>query len=447
MYDMTSNRLPAPYELNQSLGNNYAPNTSYTPSTSNALTYAKGGRTLKHKGMTAVHMNPHEIRIMDHLQGITEHGPNGVKMFPHLEDIFKNQHIVEAIHRHAHTHRAHHAHGGYTAPMQHLSQGGRNGDTELAMIGPRTEHLFNSLAGYPTKNPYTGHPEYFSIGPALSSMGNIFKGGASALGRGVGALGGALGRGAGALGGMLGRGANIAAPMIKNAATGAGNFLNQNQGAIKDFASGAAQHVMPLVQQTLNNKLGEDWGGLAGGMAQHAQDTYLPNNPESVWNQLGSAGGAAFNKYNQGYNPQEAAGYGINQFGQDIGGGVGAGLSSFGQGLSSGQDYRTAARQGGQDTYNYMGGNQGVRNSVRNVGNNLIQGGLSGGRQAAGNEMNNYMQRMMPRPQAANQQYGQQGQQNYGRQSQQGQQGYGQQNQQGYNPYEEENPYQNQYYG
>lgn len=382
MYDMTQNRIPAPYELNQQ---------SAMPSTSNALAYARGGRAAKHKGMTTVHMNPHEIRILDHLQGMTEHGPGGVKTFPHLEEIFKNRHIVESIHRHGHNHRAHHAYGGYTPAMQRLSQGGRNGDTELAMIGPRTEHLFNSLAGHPTRNPNTGHPEYFSIGPALSGMWNTFKGPASNfLKSGASSLGNLASSAASG----IGRAASAAAPHIKNAASAAAPYAQQ-------IAQAAAPTLLSMGTEALGNKFG-NMGQMAGNVMSQGVQSALGELPEDANPYAVAAGqgiGRAAEGMRGGYSPSQAFGQGLQHFGSQIGGGAGNSLGEAGQSLEQGQNWGQAARSGLNRGFNELGGRQGMYESAGNIARGLGQGGFGGARQAAGNEMNNYMQRMMPRPQ------------------------------------------------
>lgn len=148
MYHLNST-LPAPYELNSSM------NTPPTPM------MAKGGRAKHHKILA--HFNPKELHVMDHLQGHTERCPKtGLRSYSHLEELLKNPHIVGTVHRHAH--RQHHAMGGDIAQLE---QGGRHGDTEMALIGPHTNHLFHQLAGRSTINPNTGHPEFWSMSSVL----------------------------------------------------------------------------------------------------------------------------------------------------------------------------------------------------------------------------------------------------------------------------------------
>lgn len=353
-----NNRMPAPYELNN---NSTLPQGSYL---------AKGGRASKgHKGMAKVHMNRNELNILDHWQGGPEHGPEGVKTYSHLEEILKNPHIIRSVHHHAQRH--HHASGG----IEHLREGGRYGDNEIAMIGPNTQRLFNHLAGGSTRNPNTGLPEYWSIGPALSGIS--------------GALGGAFSK----LPGMFSSAARAAAPALQNVASTAKNVLGSDQ--FKNFATGALQATQPLIQQQLDKHLGQDWGGVAGAIGQTAQNQYLgQGDPNSVWNQAGQAAGTSINKYNQGYTPQQAAGYGMNQFGQDMGGNYGQALQGVGNAMSQGQGMSGYRMPNRQDMYNSMN-SQGMRDAVQDIGTNMIRGGWGGGQQAARNQMNQYMPQYM----------------------------------------------------
>lgn len=425
--------LPAPYELNNMalLGN---------PSSGSSGQYlAKGGKASKgHKGMTKVHMNRHETNILDHLQGGAEHGPGGIKGYSHLEELLKNPHIVRNVHHHAQRH--HHAEGG----IERLREGGRFGDNEIALIGPNTERLFNELAGHPTNNPNTGHPEYWSIGPALSGLGG-------ALGSGMSKFGGMLGNFGRTAATGMGNAARAAAPVLQQAATGAKNVLGSDQ--FKNVASGVLNATQPLIQQQLDKHLGQDWGGVAGNIGQTAQNQYLgQGDPNSAWNQLGQAAGTSINKYSQGSTPQQAAGYGMSQFGQDMGGNMGQVAQGFGNAMSQGQgNYQMPSRQ---DMYNSFNG-QNSRNAVQDIGNNLIQGGWGGGQQAARNQMNQGMQRAMQgntmsgqgSQQSSRNQYMQpQYMQSFARPSNMNSpnQGYGMQNRydpynQNYNPMEEDN--------
>lgn len=356
MYNMTQNtmpqNLPAPYELN----------------TPQVQSYSRGGSTARHKGLEAAHVSPHELSIMDHLQGGAKIDKDGVRSYGPLEALIKNPHIVHSIHRHHHHNRKHHAYGGYTPSMEHLREGGRNGDTELAMIGPHTHHLFNQLAGHATRNPITGHPEYFDIGGALSGLWDTVKGfGAPIMN---------------AIGGMFG-----SAPE-----------------AIKQVAQSAAPALIPMAQQYLGDK-GGALGQMAGQMLPGMADKFLgpqSQNMNPMYQNLGQSIGRGAQSYAGGASPQQAFGQGVQNFGNQMGGGFGNAIQEAGQSFGQGNGFSESMRRGAQRGFNEMGGRQGLYNTARNIGMGGLTGGMNGARQAAGNEMNQYAQRMMPRP--ANQQ-------------------------------------------
>lgn len=362
---MTQNRLPAPYELNN------AP----SPMAASPQYLARGGRTGRSR-MIKVHMNPHELQILDHLQGKAEYGPNGIKRYPGLEDLLKNHHIVQNVHHHA---RQHHAQGGLTPAMEHLRAGGRFGDTQLAEIGPHTHGLFNELAGHPTRNPYTGHPEYFSLGGALSGLWNTIKGAGSGLLNTVKGVGSSL------LGGLTGGG-------------GASD-------ALKGIAQAAAPTLLPMAQQALGNRFG-DMGQMAGNMLSQGAQSYLgqpSENSNPYYSAIGQSLGKAAQGYGSGMGASQAFGQGLQNFGSQMGGGFGNALSDAGQSLGQGNSWRNAARAGAQRGYNELGGRQGLYNAAGNIGQGLMRGGFGGAQHAARGQMGQYMNKFLPQP--ANQDY------------------------------------------
>ena len=318
MYHLNST-LPAPYELN-------APSPMMT-----AL--ARGGK-VKHRKVIA-HFNPKELHILDHLQGHQERDhKTGLRSYSHLEELLKNPHIIGSIHRHtAH----HHAQGG-GAYLHHLREGGRHGDTELALIGPHTHHLFNQLAHGSTINPHTGHPEYWSLGGILGGIGSALKSGASTIGKGISSA------------------AKSAAPMLSNLASGAlkaGKAIAPHLGTLATTlgpvaAQMAMQKFMPQEQQS-------------GEAQQPAQEQEF--NPENMINMLpesfrglGQAGLRAFNAYRGGASPQQAFGQGLSQFGGGFGGTLGNAMQGFGSALEKGQDIRAGLGQAAQRVGQGYGG-------------------------------------------------------------------------------------------
>jgi len=371
MYNMTQNRLPAPYELNQ----------PQVPMASAPQSFAKGGRPGRHhKGMTAAHMSPKELHILDHLQGGPKFGHEGIREYSHLEELLKNPHIVQSVHRHAHHHRQRHAHGGLTPSMEHLRQGGRFGDSELALIGPHTHHLFNQLAGHVTRNPNTGHPEYFSLGGALSGLWDVIKPIAAPIMDVI---------------------KPIAAPIMNMISGGGGSGGAGGGGsAISDTLKAAAPGLLNMGQQFLGDKFG-DMGRTAGGMLSQGIQSRLGSPSENAnpyASALGGSLGRAAESYGRGTGASQAFGQGLNDFGSQVGGGFGNAMAESGRGLMQGQGWGESARRGARRGYDELGGQEGLRSAAGNIGQGLMNGGFGGAREAMGNQMNQYMQRALPRP-------------------------------------------------
>ena len=115
--------------------------------------------------------------------------------------------------------------------------------------------------------------------------------------------------------------------------------------------------------------------------------------------------GRAAEAYRGGANPSEAFGQGLNNFGSQMGGGIGNALAQSGQSLSQGHGWGESARRGAQRGYNELGGEEGLREAAGHIGQGLMQGGFGGAREAAGRQMSHFAQRALPRP--ANQGYDQ----------------------------------------
>jgi hypothetical protein len=397
MYHLNSS-LPAPYELNSS-PNYYAAPPSEMPA------LAKGGRA-KHRKVLA-HFNPRELQVMDHLQGHTERCPKtGLKSYSHLEELLKNPHIVGSIHRHS---REHHAMGG---DIHQLAEGGRHGDTEMALIGPHTHNLFHQLAGRSTTNPNTGHPEFWSLGGALGGLGGALKGAAGAAGRGLSSAAQAAGRGAQALG---------------SSALAAGRAASPHLGeAFSKFAPMAAQFGTQYLANRLSGAPQEPFN----------PEDYVDMLPESMQG-LARAGAGAYNARRGGANMQQSLGQGLSQFGQGFGGpmgdamqgfggamgrgqnlreGVGSAMSRVGQGYGGalGQSLQGAGQSFGRGQnigqslghglsrgYQDMGGREGLMNSSANILRGYgAQGGMRG---AAQREGQRYMQKALPQYQPQDQ--------------------------------------------
>jgi hypothetical protein len=316
MYHLNSS-LPAPYELNNSMPQ--------------IQSFARGGRA-KHKKVIA-HFSPQELHVMDHLQGHQERCPKtGLRSYSHLEEILKNPHILGTVHKHTHEHRQRHARGG---EIEHLRRGGRNGDTELALIGPHTHHLLHQLAGGSTTNPHTGHPEFWSLGSVLGGLGSALKGAASTVGKGISSA------------------AKAAAPFAQKAFS----TIGQGAKALGTHALSAAKAAAPHIGTALTTiaplaaQFGQQY--LANKLQGNPQDEDQGFNPENYINMLpesmqglAQAGLGAYNSFRGGASPEQAFGQGLSQFGQQVGGNVGNAMQGFGGALGQGKDIRSALGSG-----------------------------------------------------------------------------------------------------
>ena len=332
------------------------------------MAFAHGGHVGTKRGkMVMAHFSKHELNDLDHLQGKVEKCPRtGMRSYSHLEEILKNPHILANVHHHTAEHHrdmgghmggmpmAHYAEGGMPMshyagggmPMMHYSHGGHanyhdgqlnhmanegvHGDTELALIGPHTNHVFNQLAtGGCVTNPHTGHPQYWSLGGLLGGLGSAIKGGASALGRGAMAAGRAAATHAGTLGRGMVSAAKAAAP------------------AVGAFGKAAMPYAMEALKPQLA-KLGSA-GGVNLGELAHAGigaigDTAFDkmsgpggpmNNPNA--HAMGSGFGKALESKTNGGNWGESVGQGLHHAGSQMEGTRGAALRGTGMGLASGE--------------------------------------------------------------------------------------------------------------
>lgn len=347
MYHLNS-QLPAPYELQNQMGQ--------MPQQQSQM-MARGGRARHHK-MILAHGNPHELDILDHLQGGKVECPKtGLRSYPHLEEILKNPHIKANVHHHA---MQHHAAGGHAVPeLQHLAHAGRHGDSEMFLMGPHTHHIFNQLAGHATRNPHTGHPEYWSLGGALGGLWNGIKG-------------------------------------------AAGHAWN----GIKGIGKAAAPALINMGQSYLNNKFGDKFGGLAktginalGGYAKSALDNGGEQNP--IHQAIGEGLGRGAQALQGGASASQAFGQGMQHAGQQFGGGgLGSAMQGMGSGLAQGQGFGEAMKQGANQGFQGMGGNQGMMDAAKNI---ISSYGKPGGMQGAlGQQMQQIGNRALPSSEGMN---------------------------------------------
>lgn len=328
--------------------------------------YAHGGR-IKRGKMVIAHMSPHELNILDHLQGKIEKCPrSGMRSYTHLEEILKNPHLLASVHHHArehhakhgHQHAEHHAHGGnvghhdyHNSHLNHLAAGGVHGDSELALIGPHTKHVFDQLASGSTVNPHTHHPQYWSLGGALGGLWNTIKGGVSKMAPTVAAAGKAL-----------------------------------------------LPSVMPAIQNFAQSKLGPVGGALAGalpGLAEKGLDRIAgPQGANPRGEAIGQGLAAGLDSYKSGQGLGKSLGSALSTTGQNMAGSaMGEAMSGMGEGLQQGRGIGASMMQGGRRGFERAGGMGALASGAKNLmgavrgGQPVGQALAQQGRQAMGNMM------------------------------------------------------------
>lgn len=280
--------------------------------------YAHGGEVRRSSPHTAgkmipVHISKQELAVLDHLQGVKKiDKKTGMRAYPVLEDLVKHPHLRETIHHH---YKDHLATGGnvdahHAKNLQQLAQDGRYGDTEMALIGPHTHHLFDYMAGGKTQNPKDGFPEYWSLGGTLKSIWNTVK-----------------------------------SPFAK-----------------------IGQQALPQVAQYAGQKLGEGALGDIGRMALNKGAEFGANKlgqmggPETAaGNTIGKTFNSMFDKYKSGAGLGKTLGAGLSTAGQDMrGSGLGDVMGAAGNALGQGQGIGGVARAGAQAGLNAAGGLSGL---------------------------------------------------------------------------------------
>lgn len=339
MYNLNT-QLPAPYQLNSGASTSGTPESTSSSFVTQPLappTMARGGRAKCSKKIIA-HFNPEELRVLDHLQGHQEICPKTkLRSYSHLEELLKNPHIVGNIHRHMKA-RSHHAMGGTStnaSELTHLAAGGRHGDTELALIGPHTHHLFNQLAGHSTTNPNTGHPEYWGLGDLL--------------------------------------------------------------GGAWDAIKGAGRALLPMAGTALGTMIGGPAGGAIGGMGGKWLGGLLSDDESPPEAQALSQGAQkAHNSYRRGTSPRQAAGRGFKHMGSRFGNsGLGGSFRGMGSSLMRGQGFGNSMRNTAYQGFESTGGREGLMNSARNIMGR--HNSPSGMKNAFMTEAQQYGRREMPR--------------------------------------------------
>jgi hypothetical protein len=116
----------------------------------------------KDHGFQLVHINKDEGSVLDDLQGGRSNLPNSnIRHYAGLED-----HMHEIAPQMKQMYEAHARGGsikGFYADIEEARKRGRNGDTEMVLLGPKARHCFNAMLNGGSVNPYTGCNEYWGF--------------------------------------------------------------------------------------------------------------------------------------------------------------------------------------------------------------------------------------------------------------------------------------------
>lgn len=290
------------------------------------LAFNRGGKVPR--GLIAVHMNPQELDVLDHLQGHRKHAPDHNRMYPDLEGVFRNAHIKSGMIDHAKQHYASGGHVGHMSPIS--ASNGIHGDSQIAYIGPHMRQVFNEALGHKyDRNPYDGHPQYYGLGDFFNSIGSGLKSVWRTVSPYVGPIGRTL---LPVVSHGIGQAVNTYAPGMGPVATGVANHFGGNlldklipQGPQTEFQQNANNAIQGGINNYVSsrqsgapmNNIG-DFGravagsGGIGGAAKTAANlgsSFLRSNPQlapsSSANPLLQMGHRLASQYNNQVNAQQ----------------------------------------------------------------------------------------------------------------------------------------------
>lgn len=127
-------------------------------------------------GADYAHFNPQELKVLDRAQG----GPTFIPgtSIRHYAGLENNMPQMEGLLNKRYERFAKGGQPGeFMRQADEMRKRGRNGDSEIAVIGPRTRKVFNHLMNGGSINPVTKKCEYFGLGDFFSNMGSKISSG------------------------------------------------------------------------------------------------------------------------------------------------------------------------------------------------------------------------------------------------------------------------------
>jgi hypothetical protein len=277
------------------------------------------------------HFNPKELDELNSWQG-------GKKLYPGSKDLHDLSGVEKLLsnpenEKKIMTIYEGHAKGGRIGDLlrdaDRMRHKGRNGDNEMAMIGPHTERIFNRILGGRCENPATRKPEYFNLGGFLGGIGKTFTKGLGSMGGHLmnaipGAIQGGMmagpegalaGGGASLLGGMMGGNKKRApstlsnlgssfmnSPMGQNAMNSNYGQMAQNMGNQMQGMYNQGKQLYNQGQQFMNSPTGQSMmNSPTGQRMQQAAQPYMQQG-QDMYNQAQNAYGQGRQMYNNANN-------------------------------------------------------------------------------------------------------------------------------------------------
>ena len=150
----------------------------HDPAPHGSVAYYSHGGEVHRRGMEDVYMSPREIIVMDKLQGDHPKSQNydkdGVKNYTKLWHMLKSSPHLMRAGWHGHykeLDRQSHAHGGQADDAPE----GRFGDTKRIRIPKKMadmlDHVLKQTGHHPSRNPKTGHREYYGLNGFFNGVG------------------------------------------------------------------------------------------------------------------------------------------------------------------------------------------------------------------------------------------------------------------------------------
>lgn len=129
-----------------------------------------------HEETVLAHFSPHELHLLDDMQGESDFDDDGVRNYFTLGKEFRHPEIHKILEQAEHHREDELADGGQPKLSKHfesMREKGHYGDTELARIPLSFAKLLDHMIGGPNINEETGHRQYYLGNGIMDSLGSM----------------------------------------------------------------------------------------------------------------------------------------------------------------------------------------------------------------------------------------------------------------------------------